>query len=79
MPTEQEKKWLQGWRAAGPELERIRNEELRALTDDEGTRQATLLGVPAKLINRKKSGIIELSRLLMKLRSVSPICSSDQQ
>jgi hypothetical protein len=36
MPTENEKKWIAAWKFAGPELERIRNEELRQMTDKEG-------------------------------------------
>jgi len=31
--TEQEKIWIEAWRIAGPELERIRDEELRNLDD----------------------------------------------
>jgi hypothetical protein len=38
MPTEQEKRWIAAWRSAGPELERIRNEELRSLDESEGFR-----------------------------------------
>jgi hypothetical protein len=33
MPTEAEKLWLAAWRRAGPELERIRREELRNLPE----------------------------------------------
>ncbi len=36
MPTDLEKQWMAAWRRAGPELERIRNEELRALDDSAG-------------------------------------------
>jgi hypothetical protein len=31
MPTPNEQRWLAAWRYAGPELQRIRNEELRNL------------------------------------------------
>jgi len=31
--SEQEKIWIDAWRIAGPELERIRDEELRNLDD----------------------------------------------
>jgi hypothetical protein len=43
-PTEQEKQWIAAWRSAGPELERIRNEELRALSDEQGTLKAHFWG-----------------------------------
>ena len=31
--TEQEKRWIEAWRIAGPELKRIRDDELRSLDD----------------------------------------------
>ena len=71
MPTEQEKQWIAAWKKAGPELERIRNQELRNLSDEEGTRKATLLGVPAELIQHKVSQIHLLHELLAKA-AVSP-------
>jgi hypothetical protein len=36
MPSEHEKQWIAAWREAGPELERIRNEELKALDESAG-------------------------------------------
>lgn len=66
MPTEQEKQWIEAWKKAGPELERIRNEELRNLSDEEGTRKATLLGVPIELIQTKDSQLYKLHMLLAK-------------
>ncbi len=71
MPTEQEKQWIAAWRSAGPELERIRNEELRSLSDVEGTRKATMLGVPIELIQPRESNIGELSKLL-QMQSIAP-------
>ncbi len=38
MPTEQERRWIDAWRNAAPELERIRNEELRNLDENAGLR-----------------------------------------
>lgn len=38
MPTEIEKHWMAAWRIAGPELERIRNEELRRLDESADTK-----------------------------------------
>jgi len=69
MPTEQEKQWIAAWRTAGPELERIRNEELRNLSDGEGTRKATLLGVPVELIQPKESQLHLLHQLLAKAKT----------
>jgi LmbE family N-acetylglucosaminyl deacetylase len=70
MPTEQEKQWIEAWRIAGPALERIRNEELRNLSDEEGTRKATLLGVPAKLMRPRESQLHKLHQLLARLQQV---------
>jgi len=68
MPTENEKKWIAAWRSAGPELERIRREELKNLNKEQGTRQAMMLGVSIELIRRKprETTIGKLSDLLAK-------------
>lgn len=64
MPTEQEKLWIESWKKAGPELERIRNEELKNLSDTAGLK---LLGAfrsdPTAL-----SGLITLQSWLMRFR-----------
>jgi len=64
--TEHDIAWVAAWKKAGPALERIRNEELRRLSDDEGTAKATWLGVPLELIQPRSSTIGELSKLLLK-------------
>ncbi len=69
MPTEQEKRWIEAWRTAGPELERIRREQLRDLTDEEATRQAMMLGVVLELVPQRASAIGKLSELLAKQKS----------
>jgi hypothetical protein len=69
MPTEDEKKWIAAWRNAGPELERIRRQELRDLSDEEGTRQAMLLGVATVLIKPRATSIGRLSELLAKQKT----------
>jgi len=68
MPTENGKKWIAAWRSAGPELERIRREELKNLNEEQGTRQAMMLGVSIELIRRKprETTIGKLSDLLAK-------------
>lgn len=69
MPTENEKKWIAAWKLAGPELERIRNEELRQTTDEEHERSATMLGVPIELIPVRESQIGQLNFWFQKLSS----------
>ena len=69
MPTENEKKWIAAWKFAGPELERIRNEELRQTTDEEHERSATMLGVPIELIPVCESQIGQLNFWFKKLSS----------
>ena len=68
MPTEQERQWIAAWRRAGPELERIRNEELRQLDEQEGTRLATLLGVMSPVPTRSESGLMEFQRWMKRWR-----------
>lgn len=60
------RQWVETWKKAGPELERIRNEELRNMDENEGTRIATLLGVAEQLLRRRESGIGELHNLLLR-------------
>jgi len=64
LPTENEKKWIAAWNHAGPELERIRREELSNLSEQKGTRQAMMLGVSLELIVPRQSEIGKLSELL---------------
>ena len=62
MPTELEKQWMAAWRRAGPELERIRNEELRQRDDRVGLQ---LLG--ATLAQPRQSGLIAFQAWMMRL------------
>ena len=66
MPTENEEKWIAAWKFAGPELERIRNEELRQLDDETGTIIATTLGVHPSLLRPRQSNIGQLAAWFMK-------------
>ena len=63
MPTEQEKKWIAAWRIASPELERIRNQELRQLDDSEGLR---LLGAGPN--PEQSSGLIAFQAWMKRMR-----------
>ena len=67
-PTEQEKQWIAAWRSAGPELERIRTEELRALTEEHGTSKATLLGVFERQPLSESSGLLEFQKWMILWR-----------
>ena len=64
--TEQEKQqlWITAWRRAGPELERIRNEELRNLDDSAGL---MLLGAGARGAE-PQCGLVAFQAWMMRLR-----------
>jgi len=63
------KQWVQSWKAAGPKLQAIQNEELRNLSESEGTRKATMLGIAGAPRRRTTSGLIEYQRIM---RSAQP-------
>ena len=69
MPTEQENQFIAGWRFAGPELERIRNEELRNLDEAAGTRQATFLGIALPAPVRSGAGLFQFQVFMKKWRA----------
>ena len=66
MPTEQEKQFIDAWKFAGPELERIRNDELKQLDESAGLK---LLGatVAAKPIH---TGLAIFQAWMMRLRII---------
>lgn len=62
------KRWVQAWKEAGPELERIRREELRRLAPGEGV--SLLCGeadytVPPRA-PKPSSGLVDQQRWFMK-------------
>ncbi|MBI3298840.1 MAG: hypothetical protein HYZ75_11790 [Elusimicrobia bacterium] len=66
-PTALAKRWVQAWKAAGPELERIRREELRRLPPEA---VALLYGhadytVPPRA-PKPTSGLVDQQRWFMK-------------
>ncbi len=65
MPTEQEKRWITAWRLAGPEMERIRNEELRSLDESEGFR---LLGANPRPTSEGMNGMAIQQAWFMRMR-----------
>ena len=66
MPTELEKQWMAAWRRAGPELERIRNEELCVRDDRIGMK---LLGAvqPQPQLGSAQSGLVTFQAWMMRL------------
>jgi hypothetical protein len=65
MPTELEKQWMAAWRRAGPELERIRNEELQMRDDRIGLK---LLGALHPQPQSIQSGLVAFQAWMMRLR-----------
>ena len=64
MPSEQEKQFVDAWKFAGPELERIRNDELKQLDESAGLK---LLGAtPA--VKPVHTGLAIFQAWMMRLR-----------
>ncbi|MBX3419753.1 MAG: hypothetical protein KF851_19320 [Pirellulaceae bacterium] len=61
MTTSDEQKWLEAWRYAGRELERIRKEKLQKLDDDAGAPHPTTRSQPY-------SGLIDFQQWMMRWR-----------
>ena len=64
MPTEEEKAWIAAWRRAGPELERIRREELRRLDDQAGLRLMGATRAPVA----ESNGLVTFQAWMMRWR-----------
>ncbi len=64
MPTELDKQWMAAWRRAGPELERIRNAELRQRDDRIGMK---LLGALPPQPRSDQSGLVAFQAWMMRL------------
>lgn len=65
------KMWIDHWQRVGPILEKIRHDELRAMTEDEARRASDMLiefalSTPTYQ-ERKSSGFVEQQRLFKKL------------
>ena len=74
---EQMRLWVENWRRVGPELERLKRQELRALSEEEGTKRA-LEVMDARAEDRWKdpkrrnlSGLIEQQRLFARFAHAS--------
>jgi len=72
------KRWVDTWKTAGPELERIKREELRAMTEQEALlRVERVMNSRApdrwnRPDRRTSSGLIEQQRLFAGLRERRP-------
>jgi len=64
--TEQEKRWIEAWRIAGPELERIRDDELRSLDD---ARAIGLLG-GSRSNSQETNGLVVFQAWMMRLKVI---------
>jgi hypothetical protein len=65
------KQWVETWKRAGPELERVRREELRAFRHEDSVElidSLLELGVQFGQV-RTTSGLVEQQRLFMKART----------
>jgi hypothetical protein len=71
LSTEHQQQWIAAWRRAGPELQRIGNEELRRLDEIEGTRLATFLGVAQPGPARSGSGLAVFQVYMKKWRTLT--------
>ncbi len=69
MPTDQEKKWLKAWAIAAEQLPLIKQSELCELSEEQGTRLATWLGILDCLPPVRTSGLIEWQKLMKKLQA----------
>ncbi len=76
-PEDQMRAWVENWKRVGPELERIKREELRAMTEEEAFRRAELLGrsgaadVWIEPGRAAAAGMVEQQRLFILARVAS--------
>jgi len=70
MTHEEAREYVERWRKAGPELEKVRREELRALKDADSLRLFNSLLEFGSLHhqNRPTSGLVEQQRIFQKAR-----------
>ena len=64
--TEQEKRWIEAWRIAGPEFECIRDDELRSLDD---ARAIGLLG-GSRSNSQETNGLVVFQAWMMRLKVI---------
>lgn len=64
------RRWVETWKRAGPELERIKMEELQAITEEESAEMFCGLDIPPEFDwmppeDFTSSGLVEQQRLFM--------------
>ncbi len=69
------KRWVEQWKyITGPELERLKKQEVRAMTEEEGTRRAILVmnsrcrHASERAQFQTSSGLVEQQRIFSKAR-----------
>lgn len=73
---EQMRAWVENWKRIGPELEKEKRRELRAMTEEEGTERALRVmearveGSWRSPARRESSGLVEQQRLFMKFARI---------
>jgi len=72
--SEQEKIWIDAWRIAGPELERIRDEELRNLDDSSAI---GLLG-GGRSSRQETNGLAVFQAWMMRLKVIELLKSVER-
>ncbi len=73
--TESERRWIEAWRIAGPELERIRDAELRSLDDEQSI---AMLG-NARSDRQETSGLVIFQAWMMRLKVIELMKSVEQR
>jgi hypothetical protein len=70
MTRDEAQDYVERWRKAGPELEKVRREELRKLTDDDVRAQIHALLEISRLVPciRHSSGLVDQQRIFQKAR-----------
>jgi hypothetical protein len=68
MTVDEARAWAATWRCAGPELDRVRRDELRRVSTDEALANlAPLFAAALELPPRTTSGLVDQQRLLAKV------------
>jgi hypothetical protein len=75
--TDATKQWVEHWRRVGPLLEKIRHDELRAMTEEQAASAFESLAELATEVDnptvRSTSGFVEQQRLFLKLLPNGPV------
>jgi hypothetical protein len=71
---EEQRAWMNQWRAAAIALRQMKREELRAMTDEDAVAAFNALDMPPELVWRcperiDSSGLVEQQRIFQKIRA----------